>query len=285
MNQFKIALFLNNKVISTRLPQMKVSKELIYRNEKIDLRDVTFLIPVRIDSEDRMINLKLVIEFIKQHFETKIIVLEADNEEQFFNDLIDKKFVDDDNPVFHRTHYINQLTKLSKSPFIAIWDTDVLILPSQIIEAVNLLRTDKADMVFPYDGRFYNTPALIRDIYKNKKTFDVFVKNIDKFKLAYGTFSVGGAFIVNRKEYIKAGMENEKFNGWGPEDIERVKRWEILGNRIKRIEGSLFHLYHPRGNNSWFYNSSGKVKMQQELINICKHTKKTLIQEIKSWNQ
>lgn len=34
--------------------------------------------------------------------------------------------------------------------------------------------------------------------------------------------SVGGAFLVNRKVYLKAGGENEHFYGWGPEDTERV---------------------------------------------------------------
>ena len=59
------------------------------------------------------------------------------------------------------------------------------------------------------------------------------------------THSCGGAFFVNRSVYVQAGGENEHFYGWGPEDLERVKRMEILGYSVTRIKGDLYHLYHP----------------------------------------
>ncbi len=31
---------------------------------------------------------------------------------------------------------------------------------------------------------------------------------------------------------LEAGMENEHFYGWGPEDMERAMRWNTLGYRI-----------------------------------------------------
>jgi len=36
--------------------------------------------------------------------------------------------------------------------------------------------------------------------------------------------------------YIKAGMVNEKFYGWGPEDFELYERLKILGLKIHRSE-------------------------------------------------
>ena len=78
-------------------------------------------------------------------------------------------------------------------------------------------------------------------------------------------------------------MENENFYGWGPEDIERVKRWEILGYRIKRIEGSLFHLHHPRLKNSWYASNILELKNKQELINICRMNNAGLANYISSW--
>ena len=47
--------------------------------------------------------------------------------------------------------------------------------------------------------------------------------------------------------YVQAGGENEHFYGWGPEDLERVKRMEILGYSVTRIKGDLYHLYHLEG--------------------------------------
>ena len=44
---------------------------------KTDLTDVTFLIPLRIDSIDRLENLLEVISFIDKHFDTNIHLLES----------------------------------------------------------------------------------------------------------------------------------------------------------------------------------------------------------------
>ena len=197
--------------------------------ERIDLLDVTFLIPVRIDSPERKENLFLVLEFIKNNFGTTIMVLEVDKKEQISSHLIDRKFfIEDHDPIFHRTKYLNQLTEASTTPIIAIWDIDVLLGSKQLIESVNMLRNNETDMVFPYDGRFYKIYPVLVNLYKSTRNIKVFKENIGKLYLMYGNCSVGGTFIVDKSTYCKAGMENEYFHGWGPEDTERVKRWEIL---------------------------------------------------------
>jgi predicted glycosyltransferase involved in capsule biosynthesis len=131
-------------------------------------------------------------------------------------------------------------------------------------------------MVFPYDGNFYNTPSIVKNLYEEKKDIAVFSDNRNRFLKVYGHFSVGGAFMVNREAYIDAGMENENFYGWGPEDIERVKRWEILGYKIKWISGALYHLNHPRRENSWHFDNNAKKKMLKEYLNICRMNKSEL---------
>jgi predicted glycosyltransferase involved in capsule biosynthesis len=252
--------------------------------ENIDLKDLTFLIPVRIDSNERHENIKMVLEYLKSNFNTTIIVLEADAKEQVNNKLIDEKiFIKDTDPVFHRTKFLNEMTCFSNTPYLAIWDTDVLVAPHQIVKAVNLLRQTEAGMVFPYNGQFYNMPELIKEVFKENGSFEVFEKNTGKFKLAYGSISVGGAFIVSRKKYIKAGMENENFYGWGPEDMERVKRWEILGYKIHRVDGPMFHLHHPRKQNSWFYDVEIELRNRKELLRICKMNSEELGREVSRW--
>lgn len=252
---------------------------------RTNLTDVTFLIPVRIDSEERFENLNLVLEFLKANFKTTIKVLEADAFPYFNNDNVDyKTFVVDDNPIFHRTKYLNQLTKSSTTPYLAIWDTDVILEPQQIVNSVELLRKQEAEMVFPYDGNFYKIPQMIKSIYRDKTDITVFSDNRSKFLRMFGHFSVGGAFIVNRQAYMEAGMENEKFYGWGPEDIERVKRWEILGYRIRFIDGPLFHLYHKRKLNSWHASRDIELENRLELLKICGMNKVNLRNYIKTIN-
>lgn len=65
------------------------------------------------------------------------------------------QFIEDTDPVFYRTRYLNRLLQMVTDPIVGIWDTDVLIPENQIVEAVRRLQTGKAVMSFPYDGRFY----------------------------------------------------------------------------------------------------------------------------------
>lgn len=251
--------------------------------DKTDLKDVSFLIPIRVDSNERFENIHWIIEFIKEYFTTTIIVLEADKDEFVQSLLIDKKlFIKDHDPIFHRTRYLNQMIRHSTTNFIAVWDADVLTNSKQIIEAVTILRKEKTEVVFPYDGHFYEVPHIIRNIYKEKKDFNILEKNWEKFLLYYWTHFFGGAFIINRKAYIDSGMENENFYGWGPEDEERVKRWEILGYKIERTNGPMFHFDHPR-KNSWFASKELQIQNRKELIKVCQMNRNQLSSYVKSF--
>ena len=98
-----------------------------------------------------------------------------------------------------------------------------------------------------------------------------------------GRPSVGETFIVNRQRYMEAGGENENFYGWGPEDAERFKRIEILQEPVARIQGPLFHLYHPRGINSTFGHDERDKRNVRELVNICRMDTGQLKKYIDTW--
>lgn len=252
--------------------------------EKIDLLDVTFIIPVRVDSAERLENLELIIKYFLKEFDTQIIVLEADKEEKaLFSNDIKKIYVEDHNPSFYRTKYLNFMSRQVETPFLAVWDADVILSPEQIEVAVTLLRRNEADMVIPYNGKFYDVPPVLKNVFNQRREMLSLEVNISKMNTIYGHFSVGGAFIVNKRTYQEAGMENENFYGWGPEDVERVKRWEILGCRVKRVEGPLFHLYHPRKTNSWFGSKELEIKNRGELLKVCRMAKNELTNYISTW--
>jgi len=50
---------------------------------KQDLKDVTFIIPIRIESKDRMRNVVTVLCYLLSNFETKVILKEVDRESVF----------------------------------------------------------------------------------------------------------------------------------------------------------------------------------------------------------
>jgi len=165
---------------------------------------------------------------------------------------------------------INHLISMAETPFVAIWDADAIAPPEQIIAEVEKLRNKEAILSFPYDGRFYSCDKVSCDIFKKYLNIEILTRRIPVMMLMHGYHSVGGAFIVNKEEYMKTRGENENFFGWGPEDTERIKRMEILGLPIYYATGVLFHLWHPKGKNSWFANSEIERQNRKELQRICK---------------
>jgi predicted glycosyltransferase involved in capsule biosynthesis len=221
---------------------------------KIDIKDFTFLIPVRFDSIIRLENALASIRYLLQNFETNILVIEAANYENgILRKLLDKRvgyiFIEDKDEIFYKTKYVNMLALNSTTPYIGIWDADVIIPKHQIYDTIVKLR-EGYEIGYPYDGKFYDTSEIIREFYLREMKIDILTKNENKMKLIYGDQMMGGAVFVNKKAFIIAGMENERYYGWGSEDSDRHERWKIFRYNIYRSSGCLFHLTHPRGINS-----------------------------------
>lgn len=258
-------------------------------NKKIDFKDVTFVFPIRLDSIDRLENLLEVISFINNNFETYIHVLEASN---YNNNLLSRlfpkgilyTFVKDYDPVFHRTHYINQLVKKTDTDIVAVWDSDVLVCKEQLLKAIELIRKHEADFALPYKNKFLDTSEFVRELYFQTKDMNDLMENESKMKELYAPDSVGGGFLANRKAYLNSGLENEFFYGWGREDGERVNRWHTLGYKLVQVDGCMYHLTHNRGINSRFHSAKqGEIK-QAELERLAMMSKLEMIEEIKRWN-
>lgn len=238
-------------------------------NKKYSLLDFTFLIPVRIDSIVRLENFIMSVNYILKHFDTNILILNASGYDnglvkRNINKNIQYIFVEDRDPVFYRTKYINQMTLESKTPLIGIWDADVIIHYKQIIETVEKLR-EGYEIAYPYNGDFYDTSDIIREQFWKKQDIKVLIRHQDKMEMIYGKQLKGGAVFVNKEAYLKAGLENEKFYGWSPEDSERYDRFKIFGYKIHRSSGPLFHLTHSRGSNSTYRTSKHATKTHQLL--------------------
>jgi hypothetical protein len=225
--------------------------------KKIALKDVTFIMPVRFDSAVRLENTLAVIACLNKYFDTNIFVLEGTPQKfSIFKSLVKNKvkyfFVEDNDNIFYKTKYINILSEKVNTPFISIWDADVIADKNQILEAVEMLRRNEADISYPYDGRFLDTSDIIRALYLSKKNINILHKHIYYTHLIYGNKMVGGAVIMNTEKYKQSGLDNEDFYGWGNEDYERQQRFETLGYRTYRSKGPVYHLSHPRDINGVF---------------------------------
>ena len=255
---------------------------------KINLKDTTFVFVIRLDSIERLENLLIVIFNINKYFDTNIAIIEgANHNNSILASLLPKKvsytFVNDMDNVFHRTVYYNRLARENNTPIIAIWDSDTIIDKKSIMDAVNILRSSQADIAYPYNGIVYQTSDILRRYYLNTKDIKVLYKNLNKLDFLYNQPMYGGAVFVHRNKYIDAGMENERHYGWGNEDYDRYNRFKNLGYKIYRVDAPLFHLCHPRKENSSFRSKIFHQISSNELYRISNSSKEELQNYIKSF--
>lgn len=240
---------------------------------KFELKDTTFVIPVRIDSIVRLENLLLTLENLESHFDTNIVVVEASYYnngilKRLMSDSVSYCFIEDKDPVFHRTRHLNSISMQINTPIIGVWDADVILDPIQILNAVQQLRSGLCDFAYPYDGHFLDISEILRNYYLLYKDIDFLKKNTLKMRSLYSSTregnATGGAFLISTEKYKDSGLENEAFYGWGGEDGERYYRWLILNYRICRSEGALFHLSHPRNQNGVIRSNYHEAKTMNE---------------------
>jgi hypothetical protein len=212
----------------------------------IDLSDTTFLIPLRRDSEERRENADIIVRYLLSHFQTGVSVCEESGEKMF--DFLERlgcryRHIPSVSPHFHRTMCLNRLVAHCTTPFFCSCDCDVLAAPEQYLSAVELLRRGADSAVFPYDGRFYDVPPALRPDVRSALSPSVLAEEDCRLLNAS---SLGGALFWKRDDFIRGGMYNEHFIGWGYEDNELVERFTKLGYRLGRVQGPLFHLSHSR---------------------------------------
>ncbi|MGI6218320.1 MAG: galactosyltransferase-related protein [Bacteroidaceae bacterium] len=173
---------------------------------------------------------------------------------------VDYFFFEDYDPILYRTRRLNQMIDNITSPIVAIWDVDIIVPPLQVLSAVKLIRKDSCDFAYPYQKYFLDVPSIIKHAFLETKDITILQKNMSRMPQLYEPDPCGGAFICNTEKYKESGLENEHFYGWGIEDGERIIRWKRLGYRIERVDGPLYHLSHPRGENSSDSKQKGLLK-------------------------
>jgi predicted glycosyltransferase involved in capsule biosynthesis len=245
---------------------------------KIDLTEATFIIPLRIESEDRLRNIITVLCFLLGNFDTKIIVKEVDKSSVFVEEVIpqiqeflgeDSRithiFEKSDDPVFYRMHILNEMLSMCKTDIVINYDCDVILPIESYLVAYNSILSGESDVVYPFgDGNYqkqiYATDELVTDFLNNDFDFSILEK-----KLNIWTSDFGWIQFFNRQVYIDGGMENENFRGSSPEDKERFFRFATLGYNVNRVNNYIYHLEHSRGQNSWPVSYQGNPYMQDNI--------------------
>ncbi len=255
---------------------------------KIDLKNVDFVIPLRIDTGDRLRNVILSTSYLLHHFDCTVTIKEVDSERRFetFALPVIKRLVDTSNlnhifeeetrtdDAFHRTKVLNDMIMDSKCDIVVNYDTDLVLPLDTYTKAVEMLQGEY-DVVYPYrygnhGERKVNLGFTIEtqedmDNFEKGEFASRFIKEYDSTcfddRFFYypsnqgeGWAEYGMVQFFNRKVYVDGYLENEGFIAYAPEDVERHHRWQTLGYNIGRVDNHAYHLEHQRTQNSWFHN-------------------------------
>lgn len=217
------------------------------------MSNLTTIIPVKIDSEQRRKNISLSIRYLLKHTDCKIIVTECDDTPKLDISKYDKNrlsyiFEKIENNFFHRTRLINQMLDVVDTPIVANYDADVFLPPSTYEIAQKLILSKQADVVYPYGFNAIDQ----RRIFPDTNGIDIFEKTLNIYDLHLDARSnwltrYGHVQFFSTDCYRAGFMENENYKHWCPEDDERGYRFKELGYKVIWCPGFLvYHQEHPQ---------------------------------------
>jgi len=228
---------------------------------------LTFLMPCRIESEDRLRNVISSVGYLAKHFpHCEIIIKEVDKKSVFEEHVVRNLtsifgeypknithiFEQSEDPVFFREKILNEMLMMSKTKVVVNYDCDV-VFPVEVYEESYIrIMSGKSDVVYPYGQGNWQYKVAATDELVSEFLNEDFNLDILKSKSSPPEPSdYGWVQFFNRDVYIEGGMENENFIGSAPDDFERHFRFSTLGYKVDRIKNYIYHLEHSRGMNSW----------------------------------
>ena len=246
--------------------------------KRFDLKKCTFIIPLRIETEDRMRNIVTTLIYLTRLFDTNIIVKEVDKESIYIREIqplleqalepemltcINHIFEQSDEFTFHRTKILNDMLWMVDTPVVANYDSDIILPLESYINATNMISKgwvhpdakggEPVKIVYPYGYGDYQWQCHVGDkevtnFINSGFNFEYFNGHMRQWDAKYGFCQ-----FFDTEEYKKLGGENENFVAYGYEDDERYFRFNLLSS-VARLNEYVFHLEHGRTKNSWFNN-------------------------------
>lgn len=236
------------------------------------MMDLTFMIPFKLESEDRVKNLTTVISFLLSNFDGIVSVKEYDKTPKFESAVLpflknkfksiknlNYSFVEQSTDYFHKTRILNDLLEESNTEVVCNYDTDVILPIKSINHSYNAIIEKRFDAVYPYGvGAYQKAVNYTSDLFDKFVSSDMKELDVNALNNYSNTSSstIGWCQFVRRSNYINSFMMNENFAAWGPEDCEFFYRLNVMGNKVGRVNDYVYHLEHSRSTDSWFSNPS-----------------------------
>jgi len=225
----------------------------------LDLTKTTLIIPIKIEHRDRYRNAEVVLNFLNSNFQTNVFIFEVSETGETSLDFAkDLKYLNikhwciKNEPFFHRTKYLNIMLDKVETPVVVNYDIDVILSPENFMECQDDILNGKHKVIYPYELGNGQIMVLGTFDYYGFKESGYSMSFIDtSTQKVEHTAECGHCIFFNRDEYRKWGGENEDFISYGPEDKERMIRFQKITKSVIWKPGKkVYHFEHHRGSDS-----------------------------------
>ena len=243
----------------------------------VPMLDLTFIIPIRVDTPDRIENCRAVLRFLLGNFaQAEIQIVEQDSQirtTELRTDFPNVRWRFDFNAGrFCKSAALNAGLRASDRSFACTYDADVLIDPRAMKRALALLRTGEHAIVIPYNflcidvaGSWREKVILDQDIGRLAT-----IRSLARAPRGSGIGArvlSGGVVVFDRAIVLAEGGYNRKMVSYGWEDTEFISRFEKLGYFAPSLRDfSLIHLDHRRGEDSQINEHYTSNKQEYERV-------------------
>ncbi|MBY6088672.1 galactosyltransferase-related protein [Priestia flexa] len=146
-----------------------------------------------------------------------------------------------DETPFPKSRTINRCVKKSSGDILIIADADILINPKIIRNSIKLL--DYSPWIIPFNEVINIKKESTAHLLKTTPEWPVpaFLETVKRPFMGHG-----GINIVPRNYFDQIYGFDERFVGWGGEDDAFAASLNALCGYVKRLQNSVYHLWHDR---------------------------------------
>lgn len=228
-----------------------------------DLSKTTIIIPIKIEHRDRYRNSEIILNFLNSNFYTNVFIFETSNNGGSRLDFLEslenlniKHWCIPDEDSFHRTKYLNIMLDEVETPVVINYDIDVLLSPQNFMDCQKDILEGRSKVIYPYEKGNGQIMVLENFDYNGFKDSGYSMEFLNSSQNTREFIAeCGHCIFFDTNTYKLWGGENEDFISYGPEDKERLYRFQKLTNSVSWREGEkVYHLEHYRGNDSAISN-------------------------------
>ncbi|MDB5036563.1 MAG: hypothetical protein JWQ35_91 [Bacteriovoracaceae bacterium] len=143
---------------------------------------------------------------------------------------------------FNRSRAINLAAEKASGDTLIIADTDTAFEKDAILEGIAQVNQEKC-WFLPYRDYCRLDEPTTNRLLKENPDIEVTQKDFTPMEITKGY--VSGAVILTRDAFRAVGGFDDRFQDWGGEDEAFFHAAKTLWSKVKRVDGSVFHLWHP----------------------------------------